>query len=49
MDSKPNRNNGIAGDSFESRLSKFLIKKKKNESIREKIKPVRSNKKSRKI
>lgn len=49
MDSKPNRNNGVAVNSFESRLSKFLIKKKKNESIRERIKPVRNNKKSRKI
>ncbi len=36
-------------DSYESRFSKSLIKKKKNESIRERINSVRSNKKSRKI
>jgi hypothetical protein len=49
MDSKLNRNRGVTGNSFESRLSKSIIKKKKNESIRERTKPVRSNKKSRKI
>lgn len=36
-------------DSYESRLNKSLIKKKKNESIREKTKPIRNNKESRKI
>jgi|LSQX01.1.fsa_nt_gb hypothetical protein len=36
-------------DSYQSRLNKSLIKKKKNESIWEKTNPVRSNKESRKI
>lgn len=36
-------------DSYESRFSKSLIKKKKNESVWEKTKPVRKNKESRKI